>query len=94
MQGRSLIPILNRRLHPTGARTSTIGITRTADTAYPGWGVVDGRYKLIHYYEEEIDEWELIDLQRDPNELRSFYNDPEYATIRTTLEKELERLEV
>ena len=95
MQGRSLIPILRGKT-PTDWRKSFYyryyedgghGVPRHR-------GVVDGRYKLIHYYEEEIDEWELIDLQRDPNELRSFYNDPEYATIRTTLEKELERLEV
>ena len=55
------------------------------------YGVVDGRYKLIHFYEPDVDEWELIDLQADPLELRSFYGDPAYAEIQKQLEAELAR---
>src|SRR5690606_5249374 len=68
---------------------------------YPGWhfvrrhyGVTDGRYKLIHYYEPDVDEWELFDVQVDPHELKSVYGQPEYAEIQERLEQELLRLRV
>ena len=35
----------------------------------PHYGVVTDRYKLVHFYEPEIDDWELFDLENDPNEL-------------------------
>ena len=35
---------------------------------------------------------ELYDLQRDPNELRSHYSDPAYASVRRTLHRLLGRL--
>jgi arylsulfatase A-like enzyme len=43
------------------------------------YGVRTDRYKLIHYY--EIDEWELFDLQTDPDELTSVYSDARYAEL-------------
>lgn len=54
------------------------------------YGVRTERYKLIHYY--ETDEWECFDLEADPQEIRSVYGDPEYATIVANLRKELARL--
>lgn len=53
-------------------------------------GVRTDRYKLINYY--ELGEKELFDLELDPNEMNSVYNDPEYAEIQTELEQELARL--
>ena len=64
---------------------------------YPGWhavarhyGVRTDRYKLIHYY--QIGEWELFDLERDPDELRSVYDDPEYAEVHSVLASRLAEL--
>jgi len=42
-------------------------------------GVFDGRYKLINYY--TLDEWELFDLENDPNEMNNVYNVKEYENI-------------
>ena len=56
------------------------------------YGVVTSRYKLIHFPEPEINEWELYDLKKDPQELRSVFGDPEYAQTTKRLEKELSRL--
>ena len=56
------------------------------------YGVVDGRYKLIHFYEDDVDEWELIDLAADPLEQVNFYDHPDYRGIRGALKKELDRL--
>ena len=54
------------------------------------YGVTDGKQKLIHYY--QTGEWELFDIEKDPNELNNVYTNPEYASIVKELEKELGRL--
>ncbi len=53
--------------------------------------IATDRYKLIHFY-SDIDEWELYDLQKDPNELQNAYNDPAYVNVRTDLHARLEEL--
>jgi arylsulfatase A-like enzyme len=92
MQGESIVPLL---------RGSTPRNWRDAIYyqyfEYPGWhavrrqyGVRTQRYKLIHYY--ELGEWELFDLDRDPEELKSVYADKSYATVRRDLEGKLAAL--
>jgi arylsulfatase A-like enzyme len=93
MQGESLIPLL-------------IGKTEnwTRDAVYyhyyeyPAehmvnrhYAIVTKEYKLIHYYYDE-DQWELIDRNRDPQELTNFYNDPSYASVKEDLHLRLEAL--
>ncbi|QDV33549.1 sulfatase family protein [Tautonia plasticadhaerens] len=92
MQGRSLVPLLKGE-EPEGWRESFY----YHYYEYPGahsvhrhYGVRTDRYKLIHYY--SLDEWELFDLARDPSELRSCFDDPQYASVRSELEAELARL--
>ena len=53
-------------------------------------GVRTERYKLIHFY--NLDEWELYDLQRDPQEMRNLYGNPFYEEITGELKQELARL--
>ncbi len=55
------------------------------------YGITTDRYKLIHFY-YDIDEWELYDIQEDPHEMRSVYNDPAYAGVRENLHKRLDEL--
>jgi arylsulfatase A-like enzyme len=52
------------------------------------YGVATDRYKLIHFY-YDIDEWELYDLEKDPHELKSVYNDPAYAEIQKEMHERL-----
>ena len=54
-------------------------------------GVYDGRFKLIHFY-DDIDHWELIDLKSDPNELKNVFAEAKYAEDIKRLNSELERL--
>lgn len=54
-------------------------------------GVRTKRYKLIHFY--NLGEWELYDLEKDPHEMRSVYDDPAYAPIVKELKTELKRLQ-
>ncbi|HKL22568.1 MAG TPA: sulfatase/phosphatase domain-containing protein, partial [Tichowtungia sp.] len=56
----------------------------------PHYGVSDERYKLIHFY--MADDWQLIDLQKDPYELKNFISDPVYQEERDRLYAELLRL--
>jgi len=57
------------------------------------YGIRTERYKLIHFY-NDIDEWELFDLQNDPNELHNLINDPAQAENITALKKKLTELQV
>ncbi|MBL7187902.1 MAG: sulfatase [Phycisphaerae bacterium] len=65
---------------------------------YPGahsvkrhYGVRTGRYKLIRFY-QDIDEWELYDLAKDPREMKNVYGDASYADIVQELKAELKQL--
>lgn len=66
---------------------------------YPhGWhkvrkhcGVRTDRYKLIHFY--ETDEWELYDLQTDPDEMINLYGQAGQEEITAELKLELSRLQ-
>jgi arylsulfatase A-like enzyme len=93
MQGESLLPLL------TGNSESW---TRDAVYyhyyEYPAvhmvkrhYAIVTEQYKLVHYY-YDVDEWELIDRIKDPQELRNVYDDPAYAPVVTELHRKLEAL--
>jgi len=56
----------------------------------PHYGIRTERYKLIHFY-YSMDEWELYDLQRDPNEMNNIYKQASPALIQQ-LKKKLEEL--
>ena len=57
------------------------------------YGVRTERYKLIHFY-NDIDAWELYDLQEDPKEMKNLINNKEYANIVSKLKDELKRLQM
>jgi len=66
---------------------------------YPGphnvkrhYGIRTDDYKLIHYY-YDIDEWELFDLKKDPNEMYNQYDNPKYKEIVSTLKVKLHQLQ-
>ena len=52
------------------------------------YGIRTDRYKLIHFY-HDIDAWELYDLEKDPNELRNVFDDPDYTEVRKRMEQKL-----
>jgi arylsulfatase A-like enzyme len=94
MQGRSFMPLLQGKT-PDDWRKSfyyhyyehpgTHNVARQ-------YGVVTDRYKLVHFYEPEFNYWEMFDLQKDPHELESVYNESQYAPARRNLEQELTKL--
>lgn len=56
------------------------------------YGVRTERYKLIHFY-NDIDTWELYDLQNDPHELHNLYGQPGTEKVTKQLRRELKRLQ-
>ncbi|NJN27217.1 MAG: sulfatase [Cyclobacteriaceae bacterium] len=52
------------------------------------YGVATERYKLIHFY-YDIDEWEMYDLEKDPHEMNSVYDDPEYKEVQEMMHEKL-----
>lgn len=58
------------------------------------YGLRTRRYKLIYYYEPVPgpQEWELFDLERDPLEMCSVYDDPAYAEVVAQLQARLREL--
>ena len=57
----------------------------------PHYGIRTQRYKLIHFY-NDIDQWELYDLQNDPNEINNLIGNDKYADIISNLKSELYNL--
>ena len=93
------------RPRTTGELQCTIatGLHLTHHYVPAHYGIRTHRYKLIYYYGEALGttgsidepkepEWELFDLEKDPNEMCSVYDDPAYADIVTELTAELYRL--
>jgi arylsulfatase A-like enzyme len=55
------------------------------------YGIRTKRFKLIHFY-NDIDHWELFDLEKDPHELNNLYGNSDYQAIQADLHDQLERL--
>ena len=92
MQGRSLLPLLKGDTPSDWRKTFYYPYYEFpgAHSVARHYGVTDGNYKLIHFYQNE--DWEMFDLTADPNELQSIYGRSEFAGIQSRLEKELKRL--
>ena len=56
------------------------------------YGVRTDRYKLIHFY-NDINWWELYDIQADPAEMHNLYGQPEYESVVKDLKVELLKLQ-
>ncbi len=57
------------------------------------YGIVSEDYKLAHFY-FDVDEWELYDRKKDPQEMRNVYNDPAYADVVADLKKQLAAMRI
>ncbi|MAF23893.1 MAG: sulfatase [Roseibacillus sp.] len=92
MQGRSLVPVLKGKTPDDWRKSFYYHYYEFpgAHSVARHFGVTTGEHKLIHFYHK--DEWELFDLSKDPEELRSVYGDASYAGVEAALKKELERL--
>lgn len=90
IQGESLVPLLKGE-HPDTWRDALY----YHFYEYPAehmvkrhYGIRTERYKLIHFY-NDIDEWELFDLQSDPQELHNLYGQEGYEAVTGDLKSRL-----
>lgn len=56
------------------------------------YGVRTERYSLMHFY-HDIDEWEMYDLENDPQQMKNIYGTPESDKVLPQLMEELKRLQ-
>lgn len=56
------------------------------------YGMLNQRYKLIHYYGEGIGAWELYDEKEDPYELKNIYHKKKYHDLVIRLRSHLQHL--
>lgn len=56
------------------------------------YGIRTKRFKLMHFY-DDIDTWELYDLERDPNELHNVYSDRGYSGIVANMHQKLDSVQ-
>jgi len=94
IQGRSMLPLLKGE-HPADWRDAIYYHYHE----YPAehavkrhYGVRDSRYKLMHFY-NDIDRWELYDLQEDPHELNNLYGKPGYEKLTAGMMDKLKALQ-
>ncbi|MBN1844528.1 MAG: sulfatase, partial [Sedimentisphaerales bacterium] len=93
MQGRSLRPLCQGQTPRDWRRSIYYHYYEypAVHSVKRHYGLRTDRYKLAHFY-YDIDEWELYDLRKDPQELHNVYNDPAYADVVERLRAELQRL--
>ncbi|MEG1544624.1 MAG: sulfatase [Tannerellaceae bacterium] len=94
IQGASLLPLLQGK-QPADWRTALYYhfYEYPAEHAVKRhYGVRTNRYKLIHFY-NDIDQWELFDLQEDPSEMNNLYGKAGYEAVTAELMTELHKLQ-
>ncbi|GAB3342252.1 sulfatase [Marivirga atlantica] len=95
MQGKSLKPLLENTMKDDNFRDAVY--YHYYD--YPAfhmvkkhYGVRTERYKLMHFY-DDIDTWELYDLEEDPKEIHNQIDNPAYDAIEDRLRTTLDSLQ-
>ena len=94
MQGRSMVPVLEGHTPADWRKEFYYHYYEhpAVHNVAKHYGIVTDRYKLVHFYEPEFNYWELFDLQKDPEEMTSVYDRPEYAQVQKDLHDRLDRL--
>ena len=91
MHGRSLVPILKGKTPDDWRKTFYYQYYESGGHGVPAhYGVATKRYKLMHFPEPHIDEWELYDLKTDPNEMQNVYENKTYARIIAGLKSKIQ----
>tara|TARA_R110002049_G_scaffold308910_2_gene514839 strand:- start:12595 stop:14268 length:1674 start_codon:yes stop_codon:yes gene_type:complete len=57
------------------------------------YGIVTKEYKLVHFY-YDVDEWEMYDRKKDPQEMKNVFNDPAYANVVKAMKAKLAEIRI
>ena len=98
MQGRSLVPLLRGNTPADWQRSLYYHYYEFAPPhwVFPHYGIRTDRYKLIYYY--TVNEWELFDLENDPDEMENLFFwsgykiHPNYAAVLPGLVEQLKAM--
>lgn len=90
IQGSSLLPLFSGE-NASWRPSLYYAYYELGEHAVPQhFGVRTMQHKLIYF--PQTDEWNLFDLQRDPDEMMSVYNQADYRALREQLTMEFHRL--
>ncbi|MDC0276035.1 sulfatase [Verrucomicrobiales bacterium] len=93
MQGKSLVPILEGNSPADWRKTHYYHYYEAGGHGVPiHFGVTDGRFKLIRFPDPKLDAWEFYDLDNDPLELESLFEDETISEEQHRMMQELEKL--
>ncbi|WP_234042126.1 sulfatase family protein [Persicirhabdus sediminis] len=100
IQGRSMLPLFKGETPADWRKSLYYHYYQTGAYNLPKIEAVRSeRYKLIRGYghknaklAEIGEQWELFDLEKDPNEMTNLYNNPEYASVRQQMKEELDNM--
>ncbi len=95
MQGESLIPLLKGDTEKWNRDAVYYHYYEypSVHMAKRHYGIVNKEFKLVHFY-YDVDEWELYDRLKDPNEMNNVYNDPGYKEVVDKLTEELRKIRI
>lgn len=95
MQGESLVPLLkgNNERWTRDAVYYHYYEYPSVHMIKRHYGIVTKDYKLVHFY-YDVDEWELYDRKKDPQEMNNVFNDSNYADIVKNLKMKLAELRI
>lgn len=89
MQGRTLVPVFENPEEVPSDWRDAVYYSYYENDAYHQVPIHDGirsdRYKLMFFQRRSV--WQLFDLEKDPLEMRSVHDDPEYAGILAAMQK-------
>ncbi len=93
IQGRSLVPVFRGQTPKDWRKAFYYEYFESGGHGVSNhYGAVDARYKLIHFKDQGLDEWEMFDLKEDPREMTSVYGRTDYRKVQQRLEEELKTL--
>ncbi|GAA3653161.1 hypothetical protein GCM10022397_42170 [Flavivirga jejuensis] len=95
MQGQSLKPLLENQIKEDHFRDAIYYHYYDFPAFHmvkKMYGVRTNRYKLIHVY-DDIDAWELYDLEKDPSETHNLIDDTNYNDVEQGLRETLKTLQ-
>ncbi|MCX6910911.1 MAG: DUF4976 domain-containing protein, partial [Verrucomicrobia bacterium] len=90
VQGRSLLPLLRGQSPPDWRHSIYYHYYDPGHGVQKHYGLRTERYTLACFY--PVNEWELFDLEKDPQQLHSIYDDPACSKTVADLKAELSRL--
>jgi arylsulfatase A-like enzyme len=92
LHGKSFVPILRGETPPDWRKSVYYHYYYLCDehNVARHYGIRTERNTLAYFYENQ--EWELFDNEKDPQQLRNVYSDPQYAKTLVGLKTELTRL--